>query len=300
MESMTKLRSMTGRGTGSAEHAAGRVDVELSSVNRKQLDVNVTLPKELSFLEADVLQAIQGQLSRGRVSGEMHWTGCPGKGRRRLRVDLPTAKAVVAALRQAANELGLADDLGASLLMEWPEVLFFDSDAEERMAIKTLAMRALQAALRSLLDMRCKEGAALGADLRKRLTTLKQLGQEIGARAPQVAKAYREHLLARIAEVLPNADTRMEDERLLKEIALFADRSDITEERVRLASHARQFGALLKEGGAVGRKLDFLVQEMGREINTIGAKANDGEIARRVIDFKAELERIREQVQNLE
>lgn len=298
---MMNLVSMTGRGTGSADGPIGRAEAELSSVNRKQLDVNLSLPRELAFAEADLVRLVQRRVARGHVGGELRVAraeGAPAS----LRVDRAAARAYVETLRAEARELGLRDDLGASLLVDWPQVLSFESTEADRAAWLAVASAALTAALDSLDAMRRREGAALGADLLARFGTLRTLCAGIGERAPLVPGLYRKRLEARFAEILPAGATAdwSSDERLLKEVAIFADRADITEERVRLSSHLDQAEALLATGGTVGRKLDFLVQEMGREINTIGSKANDGEISRRVIDFKAELERVREQIQNLE
>ena len=293
------LMSMTGRGTGAAAGRLARVEAELSSVNRKQLDVNVGLPRFLASFESRVQARIQQALSRGRVTGEIRVTWAEAARAAGARVDEGLARAQVAALRAAAKKLGLPDDLKASALLALPEVVSFERGAADSEALWPAVEKALAAALAALQAMRKKEGAALGRDLRARLRTLAALTAEIGARAPAIAEIYRANLLKRIGAALPGSELAG-DERLLKEVALFADRSDLTEELVRLDSHLKQAGDLLKAGGVAGRTLDFLVQEMGREINTIGSKANDGEITRRVIAFKTELERIREQVQNIE
>ena len=293
------LMSMTGRGTGAAAGRWARVEVELSSVNRKQLDVNVGLPRQLASFESRIQGRIQQAVTRGRVTGEIRVTWAAAAQAAGVKVDEGLARAQVAALRRAAKSLGLPDDLKASVLMALPEVVAFEHRAADLEALWPAVDQALTAALENLQRMRKKEGAALKRDLEARLKQLRALARAIGTRAPAVADTYRANLLRRSGEALPGTDLAG-DERLLKEVALFADRSDITEERVRLDSHLVQAAALLKGAGVVGRTLDFLVQEMGREINTIGSKANDGEITRRVIDFKAELERIREQVQNIE
>lgn len=293
------LMSMTGRGTGAAAGRLARVEAELSSVNRKQLDVNLNLPRFLAAFESRVQETIQRALSRGRVTGEIRVTWTEAAQAASVRVDAGLARAHVAALRKTAKELGLPDDLKASALLALPDVVVFERGAREVAALGPVVDKALGAALAHLQAMRKKEGAALGRDLRMRLKQLAALANEIGARVPAVAETYRANLLKRLATALPGAELAA-DERVLKEIALFADRSDITEEQVRLDSHLKQAAGLLQTGGVVGRTLDFLVQELGREINTIGSKANDGEITRRVIAFKAELERIREQVQNIE
>ena len=293
------LMSMTGRGTGAASGRLARVEVELSSVNRKQLDVDVGLPRFLSSFAAQVQEQIQRVVSRGRVTGEIRVAWAEAAQAAGARVDLGLARAAVSALRAAAKKLELPDDLKASALLSLPGLVSFEPGTRDLEALGPTVAQALAAALAKLQAMRQKEGAALGRDLRARLATLRKETAAIAARAPGVAEIYRANLLKRIGAALPGTDLAG-DERLLKEIALFADKADVTEELVRLDSHFRQADGLLKTGGVVGRTLDFLVQEMGREINTIGSKANDAEIARRVVACKAELERFREQVQNLE
>ena len=293
------VMSMTGRGTGAAAGRLARVEVELSSVNRKQLDVDVGLPRFLSSFESRVQELVQDRLSRGRVSGEIRVTWAEAAQAAGARVDLGLARATVTALRAAAKKLDLPDDLKASALLSLPGLVALEHGERDLETLWPSVRKALDAALAKLQAMRKKEGAALGRDLQGRLATLRTLVGEIAARAPGVAETYRANLLKRIAAALPGTDLAG-DERLLKEVALFADKADVAEELVRLDSHFRQADGLLKTGGVVGRTLDFLVQEMGREINTIGSKANDAGIARRVVACKAELERFREQVQNIE
>ena len=290
---------MTGRGVGAAAGRLARVEVELSSVNRKQLDVDVGLPRFLVAQESRVLETVQGRLSRGRVTGEIRVTWAEAAQAAGAKVDLGLARATVGALRAAAKKLGLPDDLQASDLLSLPGLVALEHGKRDLDALWPTVRQALEAALAKLQAMRKKEGAALGRDLRARLGILRKLASEIAVRAPAVVAAYRANLLKRIAAALPGSDLAA-DERLLKEVAFFADKADVAEELVRLDSHFRQADDLLKRGGVVGRALDFLVQEMGREINTIGSKANDAEIARRVVAAKAELERFREQVQNVE
>ena len=290
---------MTGRGAAAAAGRLARVEVELSSVNRKQLDVDVGLPRFLAAYESRVLETVQGRLSRGRITGEIRVTWAEAAQAAGAKVDLGLARAAVGALRAAARKLDVPDDLKASDLLALPGLVSFAHGERDLEALWPTVRQALEAALAKLQAMRKKEGAALGRDLRARLGTLRKLVGEIAARAPGVVETYRANLLKRIAAALPGSDLAA-DERLLKEVALFADKADVTEELVRLDSHFRQAEDALKAGGVVGRALDFLVQEMGREINTIGSKANDAEIARRVVAAKAELERFREQVQNVE
>ena len=291
--------SMTGRGAGAALGRLARVEVELSSVNRKQLDVDVGLPRFLAAYESRVLELVQNRLSRGRVTGDVRVTWAEAAQAAGARVDLGLARAAVGALRAAAQKLDLPDDLKASDLLALPGLVALEHGERDLAALWPTVRQALEAALAKLQAMRKKEGAALGRDLRARLGILRKLAREIADRAPGVAETYRANLLKRIGAALPGSDLAA-DERLLKEVALFADKADVVEELVRLDSHFRQAEDLLKAGGVVGRALDFLVQEMGREINTVGSKANDAEIVRRVVAAKAELERFREQVQNVE
>ncbi len=293
------LMSMTGRGSGTAVNRLARVEVELSSVNRKQLDVNVGLPRPLAALESRVQGMVQQAVSRGRVTGDIRVTWMETGPASVIRVNERMARAQLDELRAVARKLKLPDNLQASVLMDLPGVVSFEREAGKPEELWPLVGKALGAALTRLQGMRRKEGAALRRDLLARLKELKSLAVVIGKRAPAVAAAYQENLLRRIGAAVPQSDLAS-DERLLKEVALFADRSDITEELVRLDSHLKQANSLLKAGGVVGRSLEFLIQEMGREINTIGSKANDGQITRQVIAYKAELERIREQIQNIE
>lgn len=298
-EKPMSVMSMTGRGVGAAAGRAACVEVELSSVNRRQLDVSVGLPRMLASFESRVQGLIQQAVSRGRITGEIRVSWKESGQASAVRVDEGMARAHVEAVRAAAKRLNLPDDLKASDLLSLPDVVVMERRTSDLEALWPLVEQALVRALSGLQAMRRKEGAALARDLRKRFKTLKTLGRRLAVRAPAVTEAYRTNLLRRIGAVLPERSWA-EDERVLKEVALFADRSDVTEEQVRLDSHLRQAGDLLKTGGVAGRTLDFLVQEMGREINTIGSKANDADITRLVIAYKAELERIREQAQNIE
>ncbi|MBP8656179.1 MAG: YicC family protein [Kiritimatiellae bacterium] len=290
---------MTGRGGAAASCRLAHVEVELSSVNRKQLDMDISLPRSLALFESRIQEQVRARIARGRISGEVRVTWSAAAQAAGVRVDQGLARASVAALRAAAKTLGLPDDLQASALLAVPGVIVQERRAQDIEALWPALRRALAEALTQLLAMRRKEGAALQRDLRRRLATLRRLARQIAARAPAVAAAYRESLRQRIAAAVPGSDLAADD-RLLKEVALFADRADITEELVRLQSHFAQTAEALQQGGVVGRTLDFLVVEMGREINTIGAKANDAPIARLVVAGKTELERVREQVQNIE
>lgn len=291
-------RSMTGFGHGVAAKRGLRVEVEISSVNRKQLDVMVNLPKSLNALESRVHEAVARVLARGRVSVDVHVRESEAQRRESVRVDAGLAAAYVKALRTAARSLKLADDLTASRLLDLPGVLRLESPEDNVETIWPLLQRALDMALKALDRMRAREGQALARDLRQRLSLQRGLLAEIRGHAPAAAQRFREALRQRIGALKLEVD--IPADRLEREVVMFAERADITEEMTRLDSHLNQAAGLLRQGEPSGKALDFVAQEMGREINTIGSKANDAEIARRVVLFKTELDRVREQVQNIE
>lgn len=292
------LRSMTGYGRGEAASRGIRVEAELNSVNRKQLEVRMNLPRSLSSLESRTVELIQGSLSRGQITGGVVVHVSEAVRQNSLKVDRVLASAYVSELRKTAAALKLSDDLSASLLLEFPEVVRYCGADQDADAVWPVLEKALKEALKRLVEMRFKEGAALAGDLQRRL---KHLGKHLGAirkEVPHVTLRYREALLKRLADA--GITLAVDDPVMIKELAVFADRSDITEEITRLDSHLKQAHGLFKSNEPAGRTLDFLAQEMFREINTIGSKANEVQITRQVIEFKTELERIREQVQNIE
>lgn len=292
------VKSMTGFGRGVASASGIAVEAEVSSVNRKQLDVRIALPRNLSVLESRVQELVRSTISRGHVSGCVKMTLSGAARSRCVAVDLDAARAYVRQLRRAARELKLVDDLGVGLLARLPEVVQFDTAPIDTEKAWRLIRRALNAALADLLTMRTTEGASLGRDLHRRIGHLKTVHAEISKAAPRVTARYRRNLLARLKSAgLP---FRSDDPSVVKEIVLFAERCDISEELVRLASHVGQVDKHLASTKPVGRALDFLCQEMFREINTIGSKASDAAVSKHVVAFKAGLESVREQVQNIE
>ncbi|HBA86252.1 MAG TPA: YicC family protein [Verrucomicrobia bacterium] len=290
--------SMTGFGRGTATIRGLRVEVELSSVNRKQLDILVNLPRYLAVLESRVHEKVHHALSRGRINVDFTVQRSSSSRAEAIRVDEELARVFVTDLKKAAARLGLKDDLGSSILLNLPDVVRYEQNGASAAACWPVLEKALDLALSDLVKMRAKEGVALQKDLRKRLACLKKTIGAIRTHAPGVISLYRKNLLSRLQQA--GLAIEHPDERLLRELALFADRSDITEELTRLGSHLQQADDMMKSKEAVGRSFDFLVQEMFREINTVGSKANDGAILRQVVEFKAELERIKEQVQNIE
>lgn len=303
------LKSMTGFGLGCAKTGDVSVRVELSSVNRKQLDVSLRLPTALAGQEAAFQKIVKDTVSRGRVTGSVTVEALAGCGGPVL--DMDRAKATVKQLRVAAKELTLEDDLSTSDLLHIPGLLDFQMlekwDDAGSAGFHPLE-KALRAALKTLDSMRSREGKALEADFRERLKTLEAILAEIRRLAPQVVSKVRKKLFrgmeAAFAEVLSDKVGRLEnienDERILREIALVGEKADISEEITRLKSHIQQFRKLMRSPEPAGRPLDFLAQELFREINTIGSKAGTLQIIEQVVAFKAEMERVREQIQNVE
>jgi uncharacterized protein (TIGR00255 family) len=292
------LVSMTGFGRGTAEGAAARVEVEFGCVNRKQFDARLTLPRSLAPLEARLSGMIRAAVPRGSVQGAVRVLADGGR-RRRVAVDERTAEDCVRALRRAARRLGLEQDLSARSLLSMPDVVrATGSPEEDPNVLWPLVRKAAAAALRALRAMQRAEGGALERDLRARLAGLRRRLAAIRRLAPGVPKAYRATLGARLRAA--GVPIPASDPALLRELALFADRCDISEEITRLDSHLAQSAALFGSGRPVGRTLDFLCQEMFREINTIASKANNARIAAHTVHFKTDLETIREQAQNVE
>jgi uncharacterized protein (TIGR00255 family) len=293
------LRSMTGHGSGEAAGRGVRVFVDLSSINRRQLEISLNLPKSIGALESRIQETLHAALARGRITGDVALRFTSGRGRDRVVVDEDLAAQYVSALRRTARRLRLRDDIQVSQLLSWPDVVQSPALAEDlETRVWPVMNKALHAALSRLQEMKRREGAALGRDLERRLRRLDGRLRAIRSRLPRVVRHHRQALLRRIREAGVGLDAR--DERVIKEVALFADRSDVSEEVTRLESHLNQARRLLNSEATTGKTLDFLAQEMFREINTMGAKANDSAVVHHVVAFKSELERVREQVQNLE
>ena len=292
------MKSMTGYGRGESAQRGFKITVEVSSVNRKQAEIALNLPRDLEVLEAQIRDEINRRVSRGRVTVRLSLHTANGAAGR-LRLNPTLARAYARELRGLAKSLRLPDDITLDMLARAPGVLQPDEAIREAEELWPATTKALGKALDMMLKMRAREGAWLGRDLKARMARIKAGVARVRRRAPQVAEHYRSQLLARI-KAAGLEPPPLEDERLLKEVFYFADHSDISEELTRLQSHFRQFDDCVKSKEPVGRTLDFLAQEMNRELNTLGAKANDGVISREVVLLKAELEKFREQVQNVE
>jgi uncharacterized protein (TIGR00255 family) len=293
----SRMNSMTGYGRGECSQRGFKVTIEISSVNRKQIEIAVNLPRDLEVLEAQIRDQINRRVARGRLTVRVSVHAAESAAK--MRIDSKLAKLYVKELRALAKSLHLGDPVTLDMIARAPGVLQPTEEIEEAEELWPATNKALNAALDILLKMREREGACLAKDLKLRITQLRAGTRRVLERAPKVAERHREQLVARIKSAgleTPGLD----DDRLAKEIFYFADRSDITEELTRLQSHFQQFDDCVKSAEPVGRTLDFLAQEINREINTIGSKANDTDISREVVLLKAELERFREQVQNVE
>jgi len=290
---------MTGYGRGESAQDGFKITVELSAVNRRQTEISVNLPRELELLEAPVRDAINARVARGRVTTRITLHAANGKQSARAHINLALARAYTTELNRLAKQLKLAGAVTLDHLVRAPGVFQTDEELVDAENLWPVVEKALKQALAALVKMREREGAHLAQDLAARAGIMRQCAERIQKQAPQTAERYRQQLVERIQSA-GLAAPGPEDERLLKEIVLFADRSDISEELTRLQSHFQQFEDCRKSKEPVGRTLDFLAQEMNREINTIGSKANDALISRDVVTLKAELEKFREQAQNVE
>ena len=290
---------MTGYGRGECARDGFKITVELSAVNRRQTEISVNLPRELEMLEAPVRDAINARIARGRVTARITIHAANGKLSARAHINLPLAKAYAAELNRLAKQLKLADRVTLDQVVRAPGVFQTDEELIDAENIWPVVEKALKQALDALVKMREREGAHLAQDLAKRIGVMRQSAGQIQKQAPQTAERYRQQLIERIKSA-GLASPAPDDERLLKEIVLFADRSDISEELTRLQSHFQQFEDCRKSKEPVGRTLDLLAQEINREINTIGSKANDSVISREVVILKTELEKFREQAMNVE
>ena len=291
------IKSMTGYGRG-VETVNGReFTVELRSVNNRYLDCSVRLPRMLSFAEDAVKQAVKTSVSRGKVDV---FISLRTEAEEDIQVNLNRGvlEGYLTAMRQMVSEFGVQDDISVSAVSRLPEVFVVEKkEVDEDQLLQDL-LQVVSKALEGYDAMRAKEGAALAADLRSRGETILSLVAQVEQGNGQTVADYRTRLENKLREVLEN--TAIDESRILTEAAIFADKVAVDEETVRLRSHLQQMNTMLDNGGATGRKLDFLLQEMNREANTIGSKCTDVKLARIVVDIKAELEKIREQTQNIE
>ncbi len=295
------IRSMTGFGRASFQVGELAFDVEVRSVNHRYLDARIKLPRLLAGFEADVRARLQARLERGKVDLSVTAPGASGPAPR-LEIDLEAARQYLRAARDLREGEGVAGEIGAAALLALPGVARFVEPELSAESLREGLLGAVDAALAAADAMRAREGATLDRDLRQRLDRVLELVGSVEARSESVQQAVRDRLRRR-AEQLRQEAGMLDEARLHQEIVIAADRLDVAEEVVRLRSHVDQFRRIVDEAGPgkpVGRRLDFLLQEFGREANTIGSKASDAPVAHTIVELKTEIERLREQVQNLE
>lgn len=291
------VKSMTGYGRAEDTLNGCTITVELRSVNNRYLDCNVRMPRLYLFAEETIKSRVQNTISRGKVDVFVTLDATEGE-QVRVSVNQPLADGYYAALKELAERYGLSQDISVSLLSRFPDVLLAEKAEEDVEQRAQDICTVLDRALADFDQMRTREGERLEADVLSRANRIEELVGLVEERSPQTVSEYRTKLEARMKEVLEN--TQLDPARILTEAAIFADKVAVDEETVRLRSHIGQLRHMLEQGGATGRKLDFLIQEFNREANTIGSKCSDIDIARHVVDIKAEIEKIREQVQNIE
>lgn len=290
------IRSMTGFGRSGVQDSGYEVNCELKTVNHRYFDIHTRMPRRYSFLEDRIKEALKKDLQRGRIEISINIEKMQDMARN-IKVDKGLAIAYHDSLKDLAEKLNISSEFRAIDIFRLPDVFNLVDEQEDPEVIWAVLNRALDEAMLSLVDMRSKEGANLARDIAERNAYILSAIERLEMRSPLVVKEYQERLLKRIVEMTNNI---ADEGRVIQEAAIFADKASITEEIVRLKSHTQHLGDLLAGNQAVGRKLDFLVQEMFREINTIASKANDIEMSQIVVDVKAELEKIREQIQNIE
>ncbi len=289
---------MTGCGRGECARDGFKVTIEVNSVNRKQSEIAVGLPRDLEPLEPRMRDEINRHVSRGRLNVRVALQSAGAKAKGAARFDLEVAKAYGREFSRLAKALKLSDAVTLDLVARAPGVMQTAEPELDAEALWPVVEKALKQSLAALVKMREREGAHLKKDLQARIGTIRKAVTAVAQHAPESQRRYREQLFERVKTA--GLSLPVDDERLLKEVVLFADRSDISEEMTRLQSHFQQFEDCVKSAEPVGRTLDFLTQEMNREVNTIGSKANDAAISREVVLMKTELEKFREQVQNVE
>ncbi len=291
------IRSMTGYGRGEAVLHDRTITVELRAVNNRYLDCTVKIPRLYVFAEEAIKSCVQKQVGRGKVDV---FVSIDATAADKIDVSLnkPVADGYYQALKQMQAAYGLTDDISLSLLSRFPDVFLVEKEQGDADVIAGDIVQVLTQALADFNAMREREGEKLAQDIQGRARTIAGLVGQVEERSPQTVAEYREKLRQRMQEVLEN--TQLDESRILTEAALFADKVAVDEETVRLRSHLDQLGQMLEQGGAIGRKLDFLIQEFNREANTIGSKCSDVALARVVVELKGEIEKIREQVQNIE
>lgn len=294
---MGKIYSMTGYGSAKGELDGQSVTVELRSVNNRYLDCSVRLPRTLMFAEDKVKEAVSGLVKRGKVDVFVSLQSAHESGTV-VTADMTLARGYFEAVKALSKELDLKKGVTAYDIARFPDVLTVERKELDRDAAGEALYKLTVRAVNEFNAMRQREGERLRADMLSKLETIEGLVSVVEERSPQTVREYRQRLEARLRELLE--DRNVDEQRLITECAIFADKTAVDEETVRLRSHIAQFRTMLEDGSPIGRKMDFLIQEFNRESNTIGSKCNDAQLASVVVELKSEIEKIREQLQNVE
>lgn len=291
------IKSMTGFGAGDAETADFKVHIEVKAVNQRFLETNYHMPYSMNMFENQLTKKIKEYASRGKLDINIRFQDLRDKAVT-VKVDKGLVAAYGQALQEISSQLELSAPVTAAQIASYPDVLKLNEENADLEAAQPVLMQAMEQALESFVAMREAEGQNIQRDLLARIATLENFVGELEKLAPEIVAAYRQRLENLLREYLAKED--IEESRIIQEVALFTDKVNYTEETVRLRSHFNQFRQIITAGEPVGRKLDFLIQEMNREINTVASKANSAGAAQFVVDVKSEIEKIREQIQNIE
>ena len=291
------IKSMTGYGKSTLEINSRKYQVEIKSLNHRYLDISIRMPKQLSYLEETIKQQISSKISRGKIDVFISWENNSIEGRN-IKINTALAKAYIEELRKLAEEENLSDNIEVNDIARYPDVLIVQENQEDE-TIKNEIIEVVNKAVENLVDMKQTEGIKIAEDLQKRLDYIQKEVNRVKEFSTGLINEYIVKLEERIKELLPN-NQEIDKNRLMQEIVIYADKCSIEEEVTRLNSHIGQFKEFLKSDETVGKKLDFIIQEMNRETNTIGSKSNNLNITNGVIDMKTEIENLREQVQNIE
>lgn len=290
------IKSMTGFGRGEYTKDNMTFSVDVKSVNHRYSDISVRIPRIMSALEEKVRDFVNDKLSRGKIDIYINFDSM--KQNAEVIVDSNLAAAYVNSLNTLKQQFDIRDDISLSLITRFPDILKLEAVEQDADQLWLILREALSLAVNSLVDMRTREGERLQKDLNGKLDSIQEIAEQIREKSYGVVDEYKNKLYERIKEL--TRDVQIEESRLLTEVAIFADKSSIDEEIVRLESHINEFKKAMNFNGPVGKKLDFILQEMNREVNTIGSKATDLAIVNNVINIKTEIEKVREQVQNIE
>lgn len=291
------LKSMTGYGRNEAVTDGKKILVEIKSVNHRYSDYNIKLPRHMGFLEDKIRKYVSSCVTRGKVdiyiNVEYYETAD-----KEIILNKETAKNYIEVLKQLRDEFSLEDDITVSKVAQNPDIFLTERVEEDEDKLWESVKCVLDKALTAFVEMRSREGERIERDLRERIEYMGKLAKQIEERSPQTVKEYSDRLYEKIKEVLDGRE--IDESRILTEVAIYADKVAVNEETVRLASHFEEFYSIIDSGEPAGRRLDFLIQEINREVNTIGSKAGDIDIAKTVVTLKGEIEKLREQIQNIE